>query len=62
MTTIAYSSVKIQSSAQSVPSIPTRFGGVMVKVHDLPNQGVLAAIEERVCFARRRFGHYEGAT
>ncbi len=59
MTTIAYSSVKIQTSAQSVPSIPTWFGEITLLVHYLQNQGVLAAIEERVRFARRRFGRYE---
>jgi hypothetical protein len=59
MTTITYSSVKIQTSAESVPSIPTWFGEITLMVHSLQNQGVLAAIEERVRFARRRFGRYE---
>jgi hypothetical protein len=59
MTTIAYSSVNIQTSVQSVPSIPAWFGEITLMVHHLQRQGVLAAIEEQVRFARRRFGHYE---
>src|SRR5713226_573170 len=59
MTTIAYSPVNIQTSTQSVPSIPDWFGEVTLIVSHLHHQGVLAAIEEQVCFARRRFGRYE---
>jgi hypothetical protein len=62
MTSIAYSSVSIQTSAQSVPSIPDWFGQVTVIVSHLQHQGVLAEISEQVRFARRRFGRYEGAT
>ncbi|SRR5258707_15177787 len=59
MTTIAYSSVNIQTSAQSVPSVPAWFGEVTLIVHHLQRQGMLAAIEQQVRFARRRFGRYE---
>ena len=59
MTTIAYSSVNIQTSTQSVPSIPDWFGEVTVIVSHLHHQGVLADISEQVRFARRRFGLYE---
>jgi hypothetical protein len=59
MTSIAYSSVSIQTSAQSVPSIPDWFGEVTVIVSHLQHQGVLAEISEQVRFARRRFGRYE---
>src|SRR5258708_820084 len=59
MTTIAYSPVNIQTSAQSVASIPAWFGEITLLVHHLQHQGVLAAIEEQVRFARRRFGRYE---
>ena len=77
MTSIAYSSVSIQTSAQPVPSIPDWFGeataivshlqhqGVLAEISDvshLQHQGVLAEISEQVRFARRRFGRYEGAT
>ena len=51
--------MNIQSSAQSVASIPTWFGEITLLVHHLQHQGVLAAIEEQVRFARHRFGRYE---
>ena len=53
MTTIAYSPVNIQTSALSVPSIPAWFGEITLMAHYLQHQGVLAAIEEQVRFARR---------
>lgn len=59
MTTIAYSPMNIQTSAQSVPSIPAWFGEMTLMAHHLQRQGVLTAIEEQVRFARRRFGRYE---
>src|ERR1700724_1667343 len=59
MTSIAYSPVSIQTSAQSVPSTPDWFGEVTLISRYLQRQGVLAAIEEQVRFARRRFGRYE---
>src|SRR2546423_13810857 len=59
MTSIADSSVTIQTSCQSVPSTPSWFGEVSVIAHFLKRQGVLAALEEHVRFARRRFGHYD---
>jgi hypothetical protein len=62
MTSIAYSPVSIQASAQSVPSTPDWFGEVTLIAHYLQCQGVLAEISEQVRFARHRFGRYEGAT
>jgi hypothetical protein len=59
MTTIAYSPVNIQTSAQFVPSTPAWFGEITLMAHHLQRQGVLAAIEEHIHFARRRFGRYE---
>src|SRR5437588_2897509 len=59
MTSIMYSSVSIQTSAPSVPSLPCWFGEVTLITHHLQRQGVLAGIEEQVRFARRRFGRYE---
>ncbi len=53
------SGVFIQTSSQSVPSTPSWFGEVAVIVQYLRHVGVLATIEERVLFARRRFGHYD---
>ena len=62
MTSIADSSVIIQTSSESVPSTPCWLGEVVLLAKHLCEQEVLAAIDERVRFARRRFGHYEGAT
>jgi len=59
MTSIAYSPVSIQASPHSVPSVPDWFGEVTLLAHHLHRQGVLAAIEEQVRFAHRRFGRYE---
>jgi len=59
MTSIAYSPVSIQASAQSVPSTPDWFGEVTLISRYLQRQGVLTAIEEQVRFARCRFGQYE---
>ena len=53
------SSVIIQISSESVPTPPCWLGEVVLLVEHLRKQGVLAAIDERVRFARRRFGHYE---
>src|SRR2546421_10777233 len=59
MTSIADSSVTIQTSCQSVPATPCWFGEVVLVTRYLQRQRVLSAIEEQVRFARRRFGHYE---
>src|SRR5258706_12667589 len=59
MTSIAYSPVSIQASPHSVASVPDWFGEITLLAHHLQQQGVLAAIEEQVRFARRRFGRYE---
>src|SRR2546421_8325025 len=59
MTSIAYPAVTIQAHAQSAPALPCWFGVITLIVHHLQRQGVLAAIEEQVRFARRRFGRYE---
>ncbi len=52
-------SLIIQASAEPVPAVPVWFGEVSLIVHYLRRQGVLALVEERVRFARRRFGHYD---
>jgi hypothetical protein len=59
MTSIANSVGTHQTSPQGVPSPPAWFGELTVIAHFLQQQGVLAAIAERVRFARRRFGRYE---
>src|SRR5690349_2231699 len=59
MTSIAYSSVSIQTSSRSSPVPPPWFGEVALLTSHLRKQGVLDAIAEQVRFARRRFGHFE---
>ncbi len=59
MSSIADFSVTIQTSSQFVPTTPCWLGEVSLITHYLRCQGVLALIEERVRFARRRFGHYD---
>src|SRR5258706_8775625 len=59
MTSIAYSPISIQTSAQSVPSTPDWFGEVTLISRYFKRRGLLTAIEEQVRFARRRFGRYE---
>jgi len=62
MTSIADGAVIIQTSAESAPSTPSWFGEVALMAAHLRKHGVLTKISERVRFARRRFGRYEGAT
>src|SRR2546421_11722412 len=59
MTSIAHSSVSIQASPQSAPSLPCWFGEATLIARHLQREGGLAAIEVQVRFARRRFGQYE---
>ena len=62
MTSIADSSVIIQTSSHSVPSTPSWFGEVVLIIEHLRKQGILTKLSERMRFRRRRLGHYEGAT
>jgi hypothetical protein len=57
--TITNSTVTIQTTSHSLPSVPCWFGEVVIIAQYLQRIGVLAKISERVRFARRRFGHYE---
>jgi hypothetical protein len=59
MTSIADSSVKIQTTSESNPSIPSWFGEVVVISRYLRKQGILSKITEQVRFARKRFGRYD---
>jgi hypothetical protein len=59
MTSIADSSVKIQTTSESNPSTPSWFGEVVLLIGYLRKHGVGSLISEQVRFARRRFGHYE---
>jgi hypothetical protein len=51
--------VTVQTSSEAIPAVPAWFGEVAVLAHYLQHVGVLAMIEERVRFTRRRFGHYD---
>src|SRR5258707_3363483 len=59
MTSIADGSVRIQTSAESVPSTPAWFGEVVLIAAHLRKHGVPTKISEQVRFTRRRFGRYE---
>jgi len=59
MTSIADSSVKIQTTSESNPSPPFWFGEVVLLISFLRKHGILNKISQGVRFARRRFGHYE---
>jgi hypothetical protein len=59
MNSVVSSPVSIQTSPESVPSVPAWFGEVTLIARHLEQQGVLSAVSEKVRFARRRFGHYE---
>ncbi len=61
MTSIADGPVRIQTSSEPVPSTPFWFGEVVLMAAHLRKHDMLTKISERVRFARRRFGHYEGA-
>ena len=60
MTSIADGAVIIQTSAESAPSTPSWFGEVALLAGYLRKHGVLSQINERVRFARRRFGRDAG--
>jgi hypothetical protein len=59
MTSIADSSVKIQTTSEPNPSTPGWFGEVVLLISYLRKHDVLIKISEGVRFARRRMGHYE---
>jgi hypothetical protein len=56
---MTHPSVKVQIVPESVPSTPSWFGEVAVLAHVLTQFGILGAIQQRVQFARARFGHYD---
>lgn len=56
---MTHSPVTIQTSSQSRLSTPSWMGEVVLIVEYLRKHGVLMKINERVRFARKRFGYYE---
>jgi hypothetical protein len=59
MTSIADGSVKIQTTSEPNVSTPSWFGEVVVISRHLHKHGVRSLINERVRFARKRFGRYD---
>ena len=59
MTSIADPSVKIQTTSDPNPSTPCWFGEVVVISSALCKHHILNNINEKVRFARKRFGRYE---
>jgi hypothetical protein len=59
MTSIADISVKIQATSEPNPSTPCWFGEVVVISSYLRQHHILSKINERMRFARKRFGRYE---
>jgi hypothetical protein len=56
---MTHPSVHIQIASGVVPSFPCWFGEVAIVAQLFRTSGLLLAIEQRVRFARRRFGIYE---
>lgn len=59
MTSIADTSVKIQTTSDPNPSTPCWFGEIVMINSYLRKHGVLSKINEQVRFTRKRFGRYE---
>src|SRR6266700_5617743 len=56
---MTHPSVTIQVIPQSAPSTPSWMGEVAAVAQVLSHVGILNAIQQRVRFARPRFGHYD---
>src|SRR5712691_11282442 len=56
---MTHPAVDIQIAPESVPSLPCWFAEVAIVAQFFKTAGLLQAIEERVRFARPRFGTYE---
>jgi len=58
MSTDHPSSVSLQTSTESVASVPQWFGEVALIAHTMTRLGLLPEISEHVRFARKRFGRF----
>ena|SRR5437868_1951515 len=56
---MTHSTVTIQIAPESVPSTPSWLGEVAAFAQVLASTGILRSIQERVRFARARFGLYD---
>ncbi len=59
MSSIPNSSISIQTSPQTLASVPCWFAEVTLVAHFLKSRGTLQKVEHQVRFARPRFGRYE---
>ena len=59
MTSIADTSVKIQTTSESNPSTPCWFGEIVILSRYLQQHNILSKINEQVRFVRKRFCRYE---
>ena len=59
MSSIPDSPVSIQTSPQTLASVPCWFAEVTLMAHFLTSRGTLRMLEQQVRFARPRFGRYE---
>lgn len=59
MTSIADTTVKIQTTSVSNPSTPAWLGEIVIFSSYLRKHGVLTKVNKQVRFARKRFGRYE---
>src|SRR6266536_6118923 len=56
---MTHPSVHLQMAPEDLPSVPCWFGEVAIVAQLLSTSGILKSIEQRVRFARARFGTYE---
>lgn len=56
---MTFSSVTVQITPESKPSTPSWLGEVAAFARIFTHEGILAAIQEQMRFARARFGHYD---
>ena len=59
MSSMEHPCVNIQMCPEAHPSTPPWFGEVVIMAHVLRQYGLLEAIQQRVRFARPRFGFYD---
>lgn len=56
---MTHSSATIQTTPESLPSTPCWMGEVAVFAQVLSQTGILKAVQDKVRFARARFGQYD---
>ena len=56
---MTHATVTIQITSESKPSTPSWMGEVAAFAQILEHTGTLKVVQNQVCFARARFGHYD---